>query len=135
MAITYYQANKILDRAFGSALWDANATLYIGLSTSAINPDGTGAVEPLSGWGYGRVAVTNDKTSWGSASSASLKNSIQITFPESSSLWGAITHVFIADALTAGNILYYDILGSARTVAANTTVYFGVNNMTISMTN
>ena len=42
MAITYYQANKILDRAFGSALWDANATLYIGLSTSAINPDGTG---------------------------------------------------------------------------------------------
>ena len=135
MAITYYQANKILDRAFGSSTWDANATLYVGLSTNAISSDGTGAVEPLSALGYSRVAVTNDKTSWGSASSASLKNSIQITFPESSSAWGAITYVFIADALTSGNILYYDSLGTARTVAANTTVYFGVNNMTLSMTN
>lgn len=137
MAITYYQANQILDRAFGAQTWTPPSTLYIGLSTTTINSDGTGATEPSAGYAYSRVAVTNDKSGsgWTYATSSTLKNAAQLTFPESSGSWGTVTYIFITDAATSGNILYYDALTPNRTVAPNTTLYFGVNNITISMAN
>lgn len=134
--ITYYQANLLLNKIFGGSefTWTPPATYYVGLSTTTINADGTGKTEP-SGMAYARVAVTNNKTNFGMASNGALTNLTAITFPESSGDWGTITHIFIADAATSGNILYFDQLAASRSVQSATTVLFAANALTLSMPN
>jgi len=134
MSITYYQANRILNRDFGAVSFSTPTNLYFGLSTTPVNDDGTGETEP-SGGAYARAAVANNKTTWGSAASASLDNLISVSFPESTASWGTITHVFIADAATSGNILYFDALTPSRAIASLTTVLFAASAITVSMPN
>lgn len=132
--ITYYSANRLLDYNFGQTSYTSPSTYYFGLSTTTINIDGTGATEP-SGGAYARVSLTNNKTNWGTASNASLTNSTAVQFAESTSSWGTITYVFMSDALTSGNIWWYDALSPARTVASATTVLFAISSITVQMTN
>lgn len=136
MAITYVQANKILEFNFGNRAYAVNSPVYVGLSTTTINSDGTGATEPV-GNAYARVAITNNDglAHWSGAATSVLSNAVAINFPESTGSWGTITYVFIADAITAGNILYYDVLSPSRAVAPNTTVYFAIGSLQISMSN
>lgn len=134
MAITYYSANKVLDLNFGGTSYSQPATYYFGLSTTTINIDGTGATEP-SGGAYARVGLTNNKTNWGNASNASLTNSTAVQFTESTASWGTITYVFMSDALTSGNVWWYDALSPARAVASATTVLFAIGSITVQMTN
>ncbi len=136
MSNTYYSENKILDQLFGatSIVASVPATWYVGLSTTTPNEGGTGSTEPAAG-AYARVAVTNNKTNFGTASNGVLTNSTAISFPESTASWGTITHIVFYDALTGGNIWYWEALPTSRAVAANTTVYFATGALTISNTN
>jgi len=136
MTIAYYASNKWLDYFFGAtaAAPLPLATIYMGLSTTSISPNGTGATEPAGG-AYARIAIPNDKANgWNSSVSGALTNKDPITFVESSAAWGTITYVFIADALTAGNILYYQALSSSRVVQDQTVVQFAAGGLTISLT-
>jgi hypothetical protein len=132
--ITTYSSNRVIDFNFGSTAYTQPATYYFGLSTSTINFDGTGATEP-SGGSYARVALTNNKTNWGTAASGVLTNATAITFAESSASWGTITYVFLSDALTAGNIWWFDVLSPSRAVASLTTVIFAIGAVTVTFNN
>lgn len=134
MSITSYQSNRILDRNFGNTSFTVNVTHYYGLSTTPIALDGTGATEP-SGGAYARASFVNNKTNYGTAVVGVLSNLVALEFAESTASWGTITYVFISDALTAGNILYYEALTSSRTVAISTTVLFAVGGISIRMNN
>lgn len=134
MSVTDLQANRLLDQSFGSVSWSVPATLYFGLSTTPINDDGTGETEPVGG-SYARASAANNKTTWGNASGATLSNDIEISFDESSGSWGTVTYVFIADALSGGNILYFDALSPSRSVQSLTTVLFAIGSIDISMVN
>ena len=128
MAITTYQANRLNNYLFGATSFTPNGTYYIGLSTTAINAAGTGVTEPTGG-GYKRVAETNFTDSTGGI----VQNKVQFEFPESTTAWGTITHVFISDGLTGGNILYYDALTTPRTVQTATILLFAINSMKIQL--
>lgn len=134
MAITTYQANKLNDFLFGGTSFTPSGTYYLGLSTTAINANGGGATEPAGG-GYARVAVTNNKTNFTTSSGGIVQNNTQFEFPESTTAWGTITHVFIADSGTigGGNILYYDALTKPRTVQTATILLFAINSMKIQL--
>ena len=134
MSQTYLIENKNLDYLFGNVSFSNLSTMYIGLSTSVVNQDGTGATEP-SGGGYLRVSVTNNKTSFSTASLGSLSNAISISFPESSASWGTITYVVIYDQSTGGNVYYFEALPTPKVVAQNTTLVFSIGAMVISNTN
>lgn len=134
MSITSTKSNEILDYEFGNTGYTVDGTLYVGLSTTPIAFAGTGATEP-SGGSYARVPVVNNKTNWSTAASGILSNNTAITFPESTASWGTITHVFIADAASAGNILYYEALTSSRAVSSATTVLFAAGGVQIKMNN
>lgn len=123
-----------MDYNFGGTSYSVPSTLYFGLSTTSINIDGSGGTEP-SGGSYARVSLTNNKTNWGNASNASLTNSTAVQFAESSASWGTITTVFISDALTSGNVWWYDTLTPARSVSSATTVLFAIGAVTVQMTN
>lgn len=133
--ITYYSANYLLDYNFGRTGYTAPATYYFGLSTTPISIDGTGATEP-SGGSYGRVSFTNSKSNWTTnASLGTLSNTTAITFPESTASWGTITYVFMSDALSGGNIWWYDALSPSRNIQSATTVQFAIGAVVIQMNN
>ena len=132
MAITTYQANRLNNYLFGATSFTPNGTYYIGLSTTAVNAAGTGVTEPTGG-GYKRVAVTNNKTNFTGSTGGIVQNKVQFEFPESTTAWGTITHVFISDSLTGGNILYYDALTTPRTVQTATILLFAINSMKIQL--
>jgi hypothetical protein len=136
MSVTYYKMNQLLDSEFGSTAYSVNSTLYVGLSTTAVSNSGTGYTEPTAG-AYARVAVVNNKSNFTVASTGSLSNNTSITFPESTAAWGTITYVFLADSGTtsAGNVLYFEALSTAKTIQTATTVLFAPNAITISMSN
>ncbi len=130
--ISYTQSNKILNRYFGNVSDTVASTLYLGLSTTAINNDGTGATEP-SGGGYARVAVVNNKTNWSNASNGILSNLTELSFPESSVSWGTVSHVFLSETI-GGAPIYFDALATPRAVQAQTTLIFAINTIQIRMT-
>ena len=133
--ITYYSANRVLNLNFGNTSYVVPTPLYFGLSTTSINIDGTGATEPVGG-AYARVALANaDKTNWSVSTLGSLVNIGVVQFPESTASWGTITHVFIADALSGGNIWWFDALSPTRLVQSATTVLFAASSITVVMNN
>lgn len=132
--IANVQANNIMNLLFGKTEYTVPDTLYIGLSTTAINEDGTGATEP-EGNGYARVAVPNNKDSFSDATAGVITNDIQIVFNESTGDWGTITHVFVADAETEGNILYFDALAKERVVQEAASLTFPVAAVTFTLKN
>jgi hypothetical protein len=136
MSITTFSSNRLLDYNFGSTAYSGGlpATYYVGLSTTTINFDGTGATEP-SGGAYARVAFTNNKTNFGVASNGVLVNSVAVTFAESSASFGTITYVGLWDALTVGNIWWFDVLTPSRAVASLTTVVFAAGAITVTFNN
>ena len=134
MSITYYSANKILDKTNGAVNFTEPSIWYVALSTTPISIDGTGATEP-SGSGYARKDIPNNKTNWGTASNGKLSNLTSVQFAESSGSWGTITTVAIYDALTGGNIWYYGDLDTSRTVATSTTVLFDVAGIELEFVN
>jgi hypothetical protein len=134
MSQTYYASNQFLDYVYGVVSFTPPTTYYVGLSTTVISNSGTGATEP-SGGAYARVAVTNNKTNFSTASSGALSNATAVTFTESSASWGTITYIFLADALTGGNIWYFEALPSSKIVQSQTTVLFSVGAITFAQTN
>jgi len=136
MSYTYLSSNKLCDYAFGNTAFSNLGTYYIGLSTTTILADGSGATEPSSG-AYARVAVANNKTTFSSAVNGALTNLITISFAESTASWGTITYVFLAAAGTTGvtDIWYYEALPTPKAVASQTTVSFAPSAITVSFTN
>ena len=117
--VTTYFKNLVAGNVFGSKTTPAiPSTYYIGLSTSAPDEDGTGATEPSSSAGYARVAISN----LGDPVNGEVSNEQAISFNESTSSWGTITHYVIYDAATSGNLLMYGQFLIPRIVETGTTL-------------
>jgi hypothetical protein len=102
---TTYATNKILDWLVDNPL-SMGGPWFFGLSKTPINPDdATGITEPSTG-SYARVSVAMNTTNWGEwYDSGFYANRIAIEFPAATADWGDLTHWFISDASTLGNII------------------------------
>lgn len=140
-------SNKILksivgkDSAYGS-------TIYIGLSSTAPNADGSGITEP-SGNGYARVLIGASNQSltqkFGEPVDGVITNNVDIYFPESTGSWGdPLTHFFFASSATSTDssaVLAFDKLqedGVAAPVsvtAEKTVVMFRKGKLSITFQN
>ena len=125
-----YLANEILDHVFKTGVYTAAATFYVGLSTGTI-ADGTSgdACDEASGGAYARLACDT----WDGASGGATANTAAITFAKATASWGTITDFFIADALTDGNILFYEVADTAKAVGTNDTVQFDAGSFDITL--
>ena len=139
MSFTNYLENNILDHIFGGGNYARPITVQVGLSTTAINEDGTGITEPQAADGYERATVDNNTTTWEDAVTAEAGewagqgtklNKIDIVFPEATGGWGEVTHFFIADG---SNILGYGALEVPRTVVEGHEVKFEVHALQVTM--
>lgn len=133
MSISTYAANAHLDYDFGKTSYTAPATWYITLSTVTVTASGS-YTEPTSG-SYARVAVTNNKTNFSTASGSTITNLVAITFPESSGSWGTITDIAFLDASASGNLWYFQPLPYPKAVESDTTVSFSASSINVYISN
>jgi len=126
-----YMATAMLNMLFRGVSY-TQPTIYIGLATAAIAETDTGStVSEPSGGAYARQAVSG----WiaDDSNGQGVKNSATVTFAEESAASGGedIYGVFAADALTGGNILYYDpwLGGNAKTLQRHMQVDFDAGNI------
>lgn len=124
-AMTDYLENKLIDQMFRAQAYTFPSTLYVGLLTAA--PSDSTAGTEVSGGSYARVAVTNSLANWAgtqsagstaasSGTSGTTSNNNAITFPAPTANWGSVSHFAIYDASSAGNMLIWAPLTSAKTI-------------------
>jgi len=117
-AQTTAMANKLLDHTMKGTAFTQPTTIYIGLSTADPTDDMSGLAEPGSG-AYAR----EEHASWTVTASAA-ENNGAITFTTATGSWGTIAHHFLADALTAGNYLYYGPLDASQAITTDDIVNY-----------
>lgn len=105
------------------------AEMWIGLSTTAPNINGTNVTEPAASAGYSRIKL--DMLS--EPATGVVSNKSNIDFNESTASWGVVTHFVIFDAQNGGNLLQYGSLSTPRSVETGTimTIKSGYLNLSV----
>jgi hypothetical protein len=130
---TTYQQQRILNRLFGAVAYTEPATLYLGVSSTTINENGTGATEPTGG-AYSRISVSNNTSTWGNLSvGVGRQNLVPFEWASATAPWGTITYVGVYDALTGGNMLYYSELVVPKNIGADDVLRVAVNSIQIRL--
>lgn len=129
---TTYFLNQVMGNLFKTKETPAlPSEYYIGLSSTEPNVNGSSVTEPLSNTGYKRVKLEN----LSEPASGVITNKQAISFDESTSNWGTMSHFVIYDALESGNLLMYDTLSTPRNVEAATIVTIKANSLTLTLSN
>lgn len=127
---------KILDHFFTDPAWVPPATWYVGVSSTPILDDGTGATEP-SGGAYARIATT--AADWSAAAStapAAKTNTANLSFPMATADWLAgvsLTYFGIWDAATVGNVYCAGPLTIARPILNGDTATFSAGLLVVRL--
>ncbi len=114
---TDYLNNKVLDLVLGGSSLLGPTTVYVGLSLGASNKAGS-ISEPSFSAGYSRIAVANTLVNFPAASNGTKSNANPVSFPSPTASWGTIVSVFLADAMSGGNILAMADLSLPKSVSS-----------------
>ena len=128
-----YTENAVLNHIFMNSAFAFPTNLYVALSTTDPTESGTGITEP-SGGGYSRV--TTSGATWSTASTGTLNNSAEISFPTATGDWAGganLTAFAIFDASTGGNMIAYADLTTARAVLNGDTAKFAVGALVCTL--
>jgi hypothetical protein len=137
-AATNYLERRILDFIFkNNALSFASPgdSIYVGLAT-AVSAAETGSLTEANFTNYVRKQVT--AANWttigdDSTDTQTAKNAANIEYPASGGTNNTITHVFIADALTSGNILFVGELDVSKVIADGDIFRINAENLTVEL--
>ena len=137
MSFTNFLERKTLDHLFGRTTYVVPETLYFGASLG-ISEEGVVTSEPVIGdLNYSRTVIQNNTDTWANAITegdiGKKTNAISIIYPMAMGTWGDISHFFVSDAPTGGNILIYGTLLAPKYVTAGDTLEFKPGDLIISM--
>lgn len=132
MTFSDFLENELLDHVWSAAAYTAPSSLWLALSTTTPNDDGTSFTEP-SGNNYGRAESTNNATEWPAASGGAKSNANDINFAAASGTWGTITHFGFYDAETMGNLLAHGALSVPKAIDNGDTAKFAASDITITL--
>lgn len=121
---TWYESKREMDMALGGTVYSPTPRMYVGLSSTPVQKDGSGITEPQSTMNYSRVEVPNTTSVWSTTVNGEKYNLIDLSFTEATGEWGTMSYVFVSDAQTGGNILFYEALPKPRKIQENSTVMF-----------
>lgn len=135
MPATMYAINKLLNQQFGGISAGSPANWYVGISTGSLSQSiisGADVVEPTGG--YARIELANNKTTWTTSTSGSIINAISGSFGQSTSNWGTVRSIFLADSpvILEGNIWYYYTLNPSIAIQENTTLPVDIGSINVS---
>lgn len=120
-----YLENKVLDHVLRNTAYAQPATVYASLFTVA--PTDAGGGTEVVGGGYVRKPIT-----FGAAAGGSASNTVIVDFGTASAAWGTVVAVGIHDAAAAGNLLYWGLLTTNRTINAGDAATFPVGNLVVA---
>lgn len=140
-SLSDYTENNSIDYLLRAQTWTLPANFYVGLSTAACSDSSVGT--EVTGGSYARVSYARSLANWagtqsaGSTSTSSgtggqTSNNAAISFPTPTATWGTVTHFFIADASTAGNLILCQALTTSKTINSGDTVSFAIGALTIT---
>lgn len=107
-----------------------SASLQMGLSTTAPNPNGTNFTEPV-GANYNRASLTNNATNFPAASGGVKTTGGAFTFPEATGSWGTISHWGIFDG---GLLEVYGPLTTPTAVVSGDRPVFRPGEINVALT-
>jgi len=140
-AATTYLEHRLLNFIFknnaaigGVTFASPGDSIYVGLAT-AVSDAEAGTVTEANFGNYQRRQIT--AANWTLASSSTdqqtIKNTNQFEFPASTGTTNTVTHAFIADAVSGGNILFIGALDASKTIATGDVFRINSNNLTIEL--
>jgi hypothetical protein len=128
---TAYLERKLLDHSLGKTSYTMPA-VWVGLFTAA--PSDAGGGTEVSGGSYARKSTA--AADWSAAATvsgvSSSSNANAVTFVTATASWGTATHFGLFDAATAGNLLRWAPLTTAKAVASGDTPSFAAGSLTIT---
>lgn len=132
-----YLSQKLLNQIFGGTAYTFATTLYFALYT--VSPGAGNSGTEATGTGYARVAVVCNTTNWPaiSGSSQTITNGTAINFPTATGNWSSSSNQVTAgilDASSAGNLLYFGDLTTAKPVLNGDTASFAASAVTVQET-
>jgi hypothetical protein len=141
-SLSDYTENKVIDLLVRGQAFTAPATVYVGLSTTACSDSATGT--EVSGGNYSRASITSSTANWAGTQSAgsttassgtggATSNNAAVTFATPSAGWGTVTHWFLIDASSSGNILVCTSLTASKTINSGDTVSFAIGALTLTL--
>ena len=136
-AATTYLENKILSFIFknnAGSFATPGDSIYVGLATAVSDAEAGSLTEATFG-SYARQQVT--AANWTLASSSTdqqtVTNAANIEFPASTGTSNTVTHAFIVDAASSGNILFVGALDASKTIATGDIFRINAGNLTIEL--
>lgn len=125
-------ATALLNYLFHQTAYLHSSVIWIGLSTTTPNDDGSNVTEPV-GNNYSRQDADTDE--WETASGSEIQNALAISFPTASGSWGTVTHFVLYDAQTSGNFLGSGTIngGSGQAIGLNDILQFAVHAITVTL--
>ena len=136
-AATTYLEHKLLDFLFknnSESFATPGNSIYVGLAT-AVSSIETGSVTEATFGNYARQQV--QASGWTvpavSTDTQTATNAANIEFPASTGTSNTITHAFIADASSSGNILFVGALDANKTIATGDIFRINAGNLSIEL--
>ena len=134
---------KVLDHVLTTSSYTAPSTRYVALFTNTSGTalahlqDGTLTDEiSATGTAYARQAVTfagSSTAGTGNSAVTTSATNATVTFPTATADWGSITHVAVMDALTAGHVLFFGAVSTAKTISSGDQFQITSGNLTVAL--
>ncbi len=136
-AATTYLENKILSLIFknnAGSFSSPGDSIYIGLATAVSDAEAGTLTEATFG-AYARQQVTASAWTVPSVSTdtQTATNSANIEYAASTGTSNTITHAFVADAATSGNILFIGALDANKTIGTGDIFRINAGNLSIEL--
>ena len=137
-AATNYLERRILHYIFKNnslSFSSPGDSLYVGLAT-AVSAAETGSLTEANFTNYVRkqvVAANWTTIGADSTDTQTAKNSADVEYPASGGTNNTISHVFVADASTGGNILFVGALDVSKLIADGDIFRINAGNLTIEL--
>ena len=122
-----YWENEVINHTMGKSSIKS-PSVYIGLSTSEPNDDGSGLNESDSN-SYSRVRTYADD--WEAAFNGCIENVNDISFPLAVENWGLMTHFVLFDAATGGNMIVCGKLSPSKNISSGQIPKFSAGTLQI----
>lgn len=136
-AATTYLENKLLAYIFkndSGSFSSPGDSIYVGLAT-AVSDAEAGTLTEANFGAYARQQVT--AANWTLAASATdtqtITNANNIEYSASTGTNNTVTHAFIADAASSGNILFVGALDASKTIETGDIFRINAGNLTIEL--
>ncbi len=136
-AATTYLENKILSLIFknnAGSFSSPGDSIYVGLATAVSDAEAGTLTEATFG-AYARQQVTASAWTVPSVSTdtQTATNSANIEYAASTGTSNTITHAFVADAATSGNILFIGALDANKTIGTGDIFRINAGNLSIEL--